>query len=65
MRNGGVMAKKRGVPERPRNPYHIRKRSHVIPDKREKDKRNRHLHDLWMAKKLNQEIKKEEENEDI
>ena len=50
--------------ERPRNPYHIRKRSDVIPDKRQKQIRNRHLHDMWMAKKLKQELK-EQKDEDI
>ena len=60
------MAKKpKPVIERPRNPYHIRKRPDVIPDKRQKQIRNRHLHKLWMAKKLKQELQKEEDNEDI
>ena len=60
------MAKKpKAVIERPRNPYHIRKRPDVIPDKRQKQIRNRHLHDMWMAKKLKQELQKEEDNEDI
>ena len=56
------MAKKpKAVIERPRNPYHIRKRSDVIPDNRQKQIRNRHLHDMWMAKKLKQELRKEED----
>ena len=59
------MKKRKAVIERPRNPYHIRKRSDVIPDKRQKQIRNRHLHKLWMAKKLKQELQKEEDNEDI
>ena len=56
--------KPKTVIERPRNPYHIRKRSDVIPDNRQKQIRNRHLHDMWMAKKLKQELRKEED-EDI
>ena len=48
--------------ERPRNPYHIRKRPDVIPDKRQKQIRNRHLHKLWMAKKLKQELRKQEDD---
>jgi len=57
-----LMAKKRkAVIERPRNPYHIRKRPNVIPDNRQKQIRNRHLHDMWMAKKLKQELRKEED----
>jgi len=59
------MKKRKPVIERPRNPYHIRKRPDVIPDKRQKQVRNRHLHKLWMAKKLKQELQKEEDNEDI
>ena len=59
------MKKRKAVIERPRNPYHIRKRSDVIPDNRQKQIRNRHLHDMWMAKKLKQELQKEEDNEDI
>ena len=59
------MKKRKAVVERPRNPYHIRKRSDVIPDKRQKQIRNRHLHKLWMARKLKQELQKEEDNEDI
>ena len=54
----------KAVIERPRNPYHIRKRSDVIPDKRQKQIRNRHLHKLWMAKQLKQEMK-EQKDEDI
>jgi len=59
------MKKRKAVVERPRNPYHIRKRPDVIPDKRQKQIRNRHLHDMWMAKKLKQELRKEEKDEDI
>ena len=55
------MKKRKAVIERPRNPYHIRKRPDVIPDKRQKQIRNRHLHDMWMAKKLKQELRKEED----
>ena len=58
------MKKRKAVIERPRNPYHIRKRSDVIPDNRQKQIRNRHLHDMWMAKKLKQEMK-EQKDEDI
>ena len=55
------MKKRKDVIERPRNPYHIRKRPDVIPDKRQKQMRNRHLHKLWLAKKLKQELRKEED----
>ena len=58
------MKKRKAVIERPRNPYHIRKRPAVIPDKRQKQMRNRHLHKLWLAKKLKQELK-EQKDEDI
>ena len=56
------MKKRKAVIERPRNPYHIRKRPDVIPDKRQKQIRNRHLHDMWMAKKLKQELKEQKDD---
>ena len=54
--------KRKAVIERPRNPYPIRKRSDVIPDKRQKQIRNRHLDDMWMAKKLKQELKEQKDD---
>ena len=56
------MKKRKAVIERPRNPYHIRKRPDVIPDKRQKQMRNRHLHKLWLAKKLQQELKEQKDD---
>jgi len=63
MENGkvevGLTMPKKVKQPRPRNPVFIRKATMTINDKREKVAKRRHQHEMFQAKLLRRELKKE------